>query len=282
LIFLIKVSGAIFASTGIDKSIELKSFPRARLDGVERRVQVDAFISTSRDMHSSHKKGDPHVDDVGVVIELKKSSDSDTPAKYSLLKYIEQVITNQPNRIVVHGMTLAGGDLRFYVFDRGSVYQSCAYNIFNKPDILIRALIGFQQMDAGMMGFDTSIENVSENVFKITVGKSVVEVKPPLERAPGIFTRATTIWPLLDESGFVKDCWPVEECRGHEAKYLHTSVATFKICLTLTSTVRSSLLSNLHKLQKRHLIASTSEKIYKGMTPQTRRSPPERTESITA
>jgi hypothetical protein len=50
--FLLKVSGAIFASTGIDKSIELRSFPRARLDGVERRVQMDAFISTSRDTHS--------------------------------------------------------------------------------------------------------------------------------------------------------------------------------------------------------------------------------------
>jgi hypothetical protein len=59
---------------------------------------------------------------------------------------------------------------------------------------------------------------VSENEFKITVGQTVLKVGAPLERAPGTFTRATTIWPLLDKSGFVKDCWPVEERRDHEAR----------------------------------------------------------------
>jgi hypothetical protein len=93
-------------------------------------------------------------------------------------------------------MTFAGKSLRFYVFDRASVYQSCAYDFVNRPEFLIRALIGYQQMDSEMVGFDTSIENVSENEFKITVGESVLKVGAPLVRAPGTFTRATTIWPF--------------------------------------------------------------------------------------
>ena len=72
------------------------------------------------------------VAEIGVVIELKKSNDR--AAKYSLLKYIEQVFTNQPNRIIVHGMTFAGKSLRFYVFDRGSVYQWCAYDCVDRPE----------------------------------------------------------------------------------------------------------------------------------------------------
>jgi len=88
--FLFKVSDTIFASTGISKSIELRSFPRTPLRGVARKVQMDVFISTSRDMPWLHQKRDPHVAEIGVIIELKKSNDTaaNIPCSNILSRYL--------------------------------------------------------------------------------------------------------------------------------------------------------------------------------------------------
>ena len=188
--FLNSVSRKVFEYSGIDKSIILEGAPELPMGGIERTVKIDAFIGPCRNRQPSTKEG-PHIDQLHVVIELKQASDS--AAKNSLVKYVDQIFIGQPNRILVHGMTIAGSKIRFYVFDRGSVYQSKAYDCVDGPKILIRALIGYQQMSDREMGFDPTVKKLSDGKFEIEVDDHLYKVKTPFRRNPGIFTRATTV-----------------------------------------------------------------------------------------
>jgi hypothetical protein len=123
--FLNSGSCKVFKYSGIDKSIILEGAPELPVDGIEKTVKIDAFIGPCRNRQISTKEG-PHIYQLHVVIELKQPSNS--AARNILFKYIDQIFIGLPNRILVHGMTIAGSKMRFYVFDRGSVYQSKAYD----------------------------------------------------------------------------------------------------------------------------------------------------------
>ena len=68
------------------------------MGGIERTVKIDAFIGPSRNRQPSTKEG-PHIDQLHVVVELKQASDS--AAKSSMVKYIDQIFIGQPSRILV-------------------------------------------------------------------------------------------------------------------------------------------------------------------------------------
>jgi hypothetical protein len=104
---------------------------------------VDAFIRSPRARDSSGH-GNHELEWVHVVIEVKACSRP--RATKDLLKYIDQAFLGQPNRIFVHGMTVTGSNMTFYVLDRSAVYESTSYDCAKEPGPLIKALIGYQLM----------------------------------------------------------------------------------------------------------------------------------------
>jgi hypothetical protein len=108
-------------------------------------------------------------------------------------------------------MTVAGSNVTCYVFDRSAVYESSSFDCAKEPGPLIKALIGYQLMTEEEMGFDATMEKESEAWIIKMAGKRY-KSSGHVRRAPGIFSRATAIWPVVEETSgrefVLKDYWP--------------------------------------------------------------------------
>jgi hypothetical protein len=69
------------------------------------------------------RRGD--IEQLHVVIELKTSNQY--RATEHLLKYVDQALLSQPNRIFVNGITVTGSKVTFNVFGRSAVYESSSF-----------------------------------------------------------------------------------------------------------------------------------------------------------
>jgi Fungal protein kinase len=239
------------------------------LVGAETRRQLDFFIKRKTDtVDTSHDWKD-----VRVIGEHRVSQKKWKNKFLQICRYVRDVFSVQPTRRFVHAFTLIGTTMELWVFDRSGPYSSGPFDIHDKPERFIRALMGYTLMSDDELGLDSFIkQDGQDNVITIQEDTTGKDTKIQLEHQPMVIHRAivcrgTTCYRSKDRKKVVKLSWP-SDLRPLEAEHLHrardrgvTGVATLFGHHDITSIekMRDSLtFPPPHRFRNTPLSASTS------------------------
>ncbi|MCJ1469210.1 hypothetical protein MMC07_007843 [Pseudocyphellaria aurata] len=197
----------------------------AKLVGAEARRQLDFFIKRRTDLvDSSHDWKD-----VRVIGEHQVSQKNWRNKFLQIGRYVRDVFTVQPNRRFVHAFTLLGTRMELWVFDRSGPYSSGCFNIHEKPEKFIQALVGYTLMNDDELGLNNFIEHDGDD-NSITIREYTTEkdIKIQLEQQSmvihrAIICRGTTCYRSKDGTKVVKPSWPSDSRRPPEADLLRTA-----------------------------------------------------------
>jgi Fungal protein kinase len=115
--------------------------------------------------------------------------------------------------------------MELWVFDRSGPYSSGPFDIHNKPEKFIRALIGYTLMSDDELGLDSFMEqDGQDNVITIQEDTTGKDIKIQLEQQPmvrhrAIVCRGTNCYRSKDGKKVVKLSWP-SDLRPPEAQHL--------------------------------------------------------------
>lgn len=73
----------------------------------------------------------------------------------------QQVFKSQSARCFVHGFLVRGTTLELWVFDRSGGYSSERLDMAQKPDLLVRTLVGYTLMSDDEAGFNTFVKHIA-------------------------------------------------------------------------------------------------------------------------
>ncbi|KAM7184332.1 hypothetical protein V8F20_012264 [Naviculisporaceae sp. PSN 640] len=79
----------------------------------------------------------------------------------NILRFCErarQVLEAQSARYFVHGFLVCGTTLELWVFDRSGAYSSERFDLTQRPDLLVRALVGYTLMNHEEAGFNAFVK----------------------------------------------------------------------------------------------------------------------------
>ncbi|KAJ3501168.1 hypothetical protein NMY22_g19018 [Coprinellus aureogranulatus] len=96
---------------------------------------------------------------IATAIEVKLDSDlNKTVHLEQMASYIQQMFAHQPNRLYVDAFLLSEKGIRLVHFDRAGAETAPYINLLEKPDMLVRVIIGLCSANEADIGFDTSIK----------------------------------------------------------------------------------------------------------------------------
>lgn len=203
------------------RGIYYKTSTSAELVGGEARRQLDFFIKRrTGTVDTSHDWKD-----VRVIGEHRASLGEWKKKILQISRYVRDVFSAQPTRRYVHAFTLLGTTMELWVFDRSGPYSSGAFDIHDKPENFIRALVGYTLMSDNELGLDGFIEHDGQgNSITIHEDKTGKNIKILLEQQPLVIQRAivcrgTTCYRSKDGKKVVKLSWP-SDLRPQEASLL--------------------------------------------------------------
>ncbi|KAI0187941.1 serine/threonine-protein kinase Sgk2 [Astrocystis sublimbata] len=128
-----------------------------------------------------------------------------------LTRFVRGIFIDQPTRRFVYVFTFSAFMMELWVFDRSGVYSSGAFNIYDKPDIFARAIVGYATMDDNAMGLDMFIEREGTYYYVIlddaTNGnKTRIRLLRLIVRQKAIVCRGTICYETQD-SNVAKFSW---------------------------------------------------------------------------
>jgi hypothetical protein len=206
----------------VSSSINIQYCRNQRMDGLDQDIRMDAFIGKST-FKFSEKTYHNHIRQVYVPIELKRDDKCSSAALSSLLKYVDACFFGQPNRLFLHGLTIAGSQVTSYVFDRSSVYETVTFDFEKNLDLLATALCGYETMDQYQLGFDPTIKT-ENGIDYILVNDAWYEILSVVFRGFGIFCRSVKVFRVRHPQDplrklIVKDSWQESFREGREGKF---------------------------------------------------------------
>jgi hypothetical protein len=197
----------------------------SELTGTEARRQLDVFVKPS-DVDRSSAKHDWK--DVRVIGELRASNSDWKTKLLQLSRYVRDVFFTQPTRRFVHGFTILGTTMELWVFDRSGPYVSGPFNIHEKTEQFIRAIVGYAMMSDEELGLDTFVERDEGNLF-ITITEDATGdekrfqlVPDPLVVQRAIVCRGTNCYRTEDAGSVAKFAWASDK-RPSEVDLLRTA-----------------------------------------------------------
>lgn len=155
--------------------------------GGESQRQLDLFIKRRTDtVDTSHDWKD-----VQVIGKHRVSLNEWKKKLLQIIRYVRDVFSVQPTRRFVHAFTLFDTTIELWVFDRSGPDSSGAFDIHDKPENFIRALMGYTLMSDDELGLDSFTEHDGQDnsitIHNDTAGK---EIKIQLEQQPMVIQRA--------------------------------------------------------------------------------------------
>jgi Fungal protein kinase len=188
------------------------------LVGGEARRQLDFFVKRrTDDVDTSH-----NWKDVRVIGEHQVSNTDWKKKLLQIARYVRDVFLAQPTRQFVHAFSTT---MELWVFDRSGPYSSGPFDIHDKPEKFIQALVGYTLMSDDELGLDTFIVHEGQDNF-ITIQDDVTkkDVKIQVEHQPmakqrAIVCRGTTCYRSKGGKRVVKLSWP-SDLRPLEAEHL--------------------------------------------------------------
>ncbi|KAJ6786855.1 hypothetical protein PWT90_06204 [Aphanocladium album] len=118
-------------------------------DFKDHKSQVDLFF------RPKSADGSNTYSDMLVVGEHKQTfwADKFKSVFGQVSRYVRFVYSDQPLRAFVHAFTIQGSMLELFVYDRAGAYSSGVIPIHRKPEIFVRALVGYATMTGKDMGY---------------------------------------------------------------------------------------------------------------------------------
>ncbi|RXW16943.1 hypothetical protein EST38_g8910 [Candolleomyces aberdarensis] len=140
-------------------------------------------------------------------------------------EYAKNIFIEQPNRFFVRSMVITERQAQVFHFDRSGVQHSPLFNIHDKPETLVRLILGLLTSQERMLGLDDTIQwtaspdGTKTRGFVRTVGPNAVATtyelitsEDPIVRS-NLLGRGTTCWAANSDGGeklIIKDYWIVD------------------------------------------------------------------------
>lgn len=164
-----------------------------------------------------------------ILGQLRNNSDSDGDPKAWLDfgRYAKEVLSAHDGRRFVHGFTLFGNMMRFWMFDRVGGIASDSFDIHANGVRFVSTILGMLLMNDEQVGFDPTIQTVDGKRFIQIQRNGRTErlvLDKVITRSHHVSGRGTTCWKAHPENDpkvpfVIKDSWMLEHA-GDEGQLL--------------------------------------------------------------
>ncbi|KAJ2914310.1 hypothetical protein MD484_g6114, partial [Candolleomyces efflorescens] len=161
-----------------------------------------------------------------------------------MAEFAKNVFIEQPNRRFVRSVIITERQAQLFHFDRSGVQYSPLFDVHQKPETLIRIVLGLATTNEEILGFDTSV-HWKKSPEGMKIGGSVEtrgsdNTKTTYDLCPGedqigrcdLLGRGTTCWIVKNDQGerfIVKDYWVVDG-QASEFKFLEEVKGMRGVC----------------------------------------------------
>lgn len=207
----LNIANRALACTGANR--QYRASPTQALNGHDSVRKPDLIL-----LDSAVAAGAPSAEfdwsDVLVVGELKQAPDKglDVDTIVQLAGYVRIIFATQHTRRFVHGFTLCSDSMRCWVFHRGGVFGSDAFNINKDPLLFLSAILGYAGMTDVELGFDPTLSLAHEGIRIGDMSEEIKLAAVPFFHPAAIASRGTRCWEatlVADETVqyVLKDSW---------------------------------------------------------------------------